>query len=66
MGVTPDAPSASEPSVAKLAGPSLFIRNATGLVREVGLGQAFVINLSVLNPAVGRRAQAATLSSSAG
>jgi basic amino acid/polyamine antiporter, APA family len=53
MGVTPDAPSAQEPSVAKLAGPSLFVRNATGLVREVGLGQAFVINMSVLNPAVG-------------
>lgn len=53
MGVTPDAPSAQGPGVTKLAGPSMFVRNATGLVREVGLGQAFVINLSVLNPAVG-------------
>lgn len=35
------------------AGKGLFVRNATGLVREVGLRQAFVINLSVLNPAVG-------------
>jgi amino acid transporter len=37
----------------KVGGKGLFVRSATGLVREVGLGQAFVINLSVLNPAVG-------------
>jgi len=54
MGVTSDVPPAPQgPSPAQVAGPSLFVRNATGLVREVGLWQAFVINLSVLNPAVG-------------
>jgi amino acid transporter len=37
----------------KVGGKGLFVRNATGLVREVGLRQAFIINLSVLNPAVG-------------
>ena len=48
--VVTDSSVASAP---KVGGKGLFVRNATGLVREVGLGQAFVINLSVLNPAVG-------------
>lgn len=52
MEVTPDAPSARG-DADQIAGRGLFVRNATGLVREVGLRQAFVINLSVLNPAVG-------------
>jgi len=48
--VAPEAGAAPAP---KVGGKGLFVRNATGLVREVGLRQAFIINLSVLNPAVG-------------
>jgi basic amino acid/polyamine antiporter, APA family len=52
MGTTSDAPLApAEPG--NQAGTKLFVRNATGFVREIGLRQAFVINMSVLNPAVG-------------
>ncbi len=52
MALEQDSP-APQPQAEQVAGRGLFVRNATGFVREVGLLQAFAINLSVLNPAVG-------------
>lgn len=53
MGTASGAPLAPAGPGDQTGGPKLFVRNATGLVREIGLRQAFVINMSVLNPAVG-------------
>src|ERR1700683_1523605 len=53
MGTASGAPLAPPGPGDQTGSPKLFVRNATGLVRELGLRQAFVINMSVLNPAVG-------------
>ena len=47
-------PDASAASPAELADehPGLFIRKSSGLVREIGLRDAFGINMSVLNPGI--------------